>query len=260
MISTKGVQILQRALYKSALCLKRNSPTILSCIGAAGVIATTVIAVKATPKAMAKIQNDSRRNHGGNPYAYSKVEAVQSAWRYYIPATAIGLSTIACIFGSNALNRRQQAALTSAYILLENSYKEYKNKVKGSFGDDADKLIRESIVKDHSIGYKRESADDTELFFEYNYGELFERHREDVLKAEYEFNLLFASRGYATLNDLYELLGLPRTREGEVFGWSLGDDIYECPWVDFEHELVEMEDGMECYIISTSIPPTIDYM
>lgn len=45
----------------------------------------------------------------------------------YSPAVAIGASTIACIMGANALNRRQQVALTSAYALDQNSYKEYKD-------------------------------------------------------------------------------------------------------------------------------------
>ena len=49
--------------------LKKASPTILTCIGAAGVLATAVLAVKATPKADSLIKADSRRNHDGDPYA-----------------------------------------------------------------------------------------------------------------------------------------------------------------------------------------------
>lgn len=50
-----------------------------------------------------------------------------SAWKCYIPTAAFGLSTIACIMGANALNSRKQAALTSAYALINQSYKEYKD-------------------------------------------------------------------------------------------------------------------------------------
>lgn len=96
--------------------LKKASPTILTCIGAVGVVATAVLAVKATPKADGLIKADSRRNHDGNPYAATKLEAVKSCWKCYIPAAATGVATIICIFGANTLNKKQQASLASAYL------------------------------------------------------------------------------------------------------------------------------------------------
>ena len=87
--------------------LKKASPTILTCIGAAGVVATAVLAVKATPKADSLIKADSRRNHDGDPYAATKLEAVKSCWKCYIPAAATGVATIICIFGmAKMLTRR----------------------------------------------------------------------------------------------------------------------------------------------------------
>lgn len=102
--------------------LKKASPTILTCIGAAGVVATAVLAVKATPKADSLIKADSRRNHDGDPYAATKLEAVKSCWKCYIPAAATGVATIICIFGANTLNKKQQASLASAYALVNRSY------------------------------------------------------------------------------------------------------------------------------------------
>lgn len=110
--------------------LKKASPTILTCIGAAGVVATAVLAVKATPKADSLIKADSRRNHDGDPYAATKLEAVKSCWKCYIPAAATGVATIICIFGANTLNKKQQASLASAYALVNRSYSDYKHKLK----------------------------------------------------------------------------------------------------------------------------------
>lgn len=107
--------------------LKKASPTILTCIGAAGVVATAVLAVKATPKADSLIKADSRRNHDGDPYAATKLEAVKSCWKCYIPAAATGVATIICIFGANTLNKKQQASLASAYALVNRSYSDYKH-------------------------------------------------------------------------------------------------------------------------------------
>lgn len=101
---------------------------------------------------------------------------------------------------------------------------------------------------------------DTCLFFEINYGEFFERSKGEVLSAEYRFNMLFIAKGYATLNDFYELLYLQKTDLGERLGWAIGEGMYGCPWIDFTHELVELDDGMECYIINMTFEPSEDYI
>ena len=250
----KGAQILQKACCKSKLYLQRNSPTILSCIGSAGVIATTALAVKVTPKAIRLLE--AAVSEKGEDLTV--LEVIRVAGPSYIPAALVGLSTIACIFGANVLNKRQQAAITSAYMLLENTYKEYQKKVKEMLGDDSDTLIKRSIAKN-----KYREADisppEEQLFYEFNHGEFFERTKEDVLRAEYCFNSLFRSRGYASLNDFYDLLGLPRTEYGDTLGWTYGEGYSECPWVEFEHEPLELEDGMRCYIINMPIQPTINY-
>ena len=250
----KGAQILQQVCCKSKLCLQRNSPTILSCIGSAGVVATAALAVKVTPKAV-RLLEKAVSEKGENLTVF---ETIQIAGPSYIPAALVGLSTIACIFGANVLNKRQQAAITSAYMLLENTYKEYQKKVKEMLGDHSDALIKRSIVKDKS----REidiSPPEEQLFYEFNHGEFFERTKEDVLNAEYRFNLLFRSKGYASLNDFYDLLGLEQTEYGESLGWTYGDGYSGHPWVEFEHEPLELEDGMQCYIINMPIQPTINY-
>lgn len=120
-------QTIQMAIHRSMMLIKKYSPVGLSCIASVGVVITAIAAVKATPKAVMLIHADSERRHDGDPHAYTKTEAIAVAWKCYIPAVAIGASTIACIMGANALNRRQQAALTSAYALVQSSYKEYKD-------------------------------------------------------------------------------------------------------------------------------------
>lgn len=241
---------------KIRLYLQRNSPTIVSCIGAVGVVATTIAAVKATPKALLLIENEKayinkQLEEGGWQTRVDKlttVETIKATWKCYIPTAIIGLSTIICIFGANALNKRQQAAITSAYMLLDNTYKQYKEKVSKLLGDNADTMVKKSIIEDQ--------YSEITLFYEYHYGEFFERRKADVLNAEYQLNLKFASQGYACLNDFFELLGLPITQEGEVIGWSTQEGYSA---IDFEHQLLELDDGMECTIINLPISPSICY-
>jgi hypothetical protein len=98
------------------------------------------------------------------------------------------------------------------------------------------------------------------LFYEYNHGDFFLRTKEEVLSAEYRLNLKFSITGYASLNDFYELLYLPKTDIGASIGWAFGNDLYRYPWIDFTHELVNLEDGMECYVIDMPNPPESDYL
>ena len=119
-------------LSKSKLFLKKNTSTILTCVGATGVIATTVMAVQATPKALTLIKEEETIKGGD----LTKLEKVKVAGPTYIPAAVTGVATIACIFGANVLNKRYQASLISAYALLDTSFKDYKRKLKELYGQE----------------------------------------------------------------------------------------------------------------------------
>lgn len=136
--------------------LKRHSSTILTVMGAIGVGATVVIAVKDTPKAL-RILDEAEQEKGEE---LTVKEKIITAGPVYIPAIAVGVSTIACIFGANALNKRNQAALISAYALLDQSYKDYKRKVSDIYGEDADKKIIEEVTKEELE--PRDNTDDTD--------------------------------------------------------------------------------------------------
>lgn len=259
----KGKQTLQKICHGSKLYLKRNSSTILTCVGAVGVVLTAVTAAKATPKAI-KILEKAREEKGED---LTKLETIVSVSPAYIPAVAIGASTIACIFGANVLNKRHQAALTSAYALVDSSYKKYRTKLKELYGEEADIQIREAIINEEckdidvwapgcgSIDRKGERR-----IFEFN-GRVFESTMESVINAEYHFNRNFSLRGDACLNEFYEFLGLSTTEEGSILGWSCGQLIedYETTWIDFDHRPITLEGGIECFIIETLIEPIIDY-
>ena len=150
--------------------------TLLTCIGAIGVIATSVMAVKATPKAT-RLLEASEEEKGEK---LTKMEMVKIAGPAYIPAVLVGASTIACIFGANILTKHNQASLASAYILLDRSYKEYRNKVNALYGEEADDEVRAKVANDHYDEYEDcdemvvdEEDDDMKLFFDYNTLQMF---------------------------------------------------------------------------------------
>lgn len=248
--------------------LEKHSSTILTCLGAVGVVATAVTAVQATPKALALIeQTRFEKVDDENPVVdaptLTPVEMVQAAWKPYIPSVLIGTATIACLFGANGLNKRQQAALAGAYIFLDQSYKNYKDKVIELLGNDTDTDIQKSIVNDK---LKEEcieppKSDDAILFYEEHYGEFFEKTMLEVQDAEYQLNRKLAIDGEVTLNDFFRFLGLDERKVGDALGWSCETicDSNHPAWIDFEHELVETDDGMECRIINILDQPIVDF-
>lgn len=264
----KQTQTLKQLCGKSKLFLKRAAPTFLTCVASAGVIATSVMAAKATPKALGLVRADSRKNHDGDPYACTKLEAVRSAWRCYIPAFAVGASTIACIIGANALNKRQQIAVASAYALVNNAYQDYKNKVKELYGEEVHQNIIDSIVKDackdahiHCDGYSLEFEDVgepeiTRTFYDSFSQRYFESTIGKVIEAEYHLNRNFMMMGDVSLNDFYHFLGLNETEFGATVGWTVCDGLM---WIDFDHHKTTLDDGMEIFVIDMVFSPRVSW-
>lgn len=244
--------------------IKRNASTILTCVGAAGVVGTAVMAVKATPKALTLIK-DAEEEKGEK---LTKLEVVKIAGTSYIPAIITGAATIACIFGSNVISKHQQAALMSAYALLDSSYKEYRNKVDELYGEEAGEKVRAEIAKDKYTGDEVSGEDGKELFYDFFSGRYFESTKEAVLWAQYEINRALFVNCAAGLNEYYDFLGLPTRSEYNEIGWACGqmEEMYWHPWIEFDHEETVIDgdsdahEGLKCTIIHMPMEPVMGYL
>lgn len=237
--------------------LKKHSPTILSIFAVGGVAGTAYLAVKGAGKS-AKAQEEAAIKKGE---PLTKKERFIVAIPAYIPAVVAGTSTAACIFGANVLNHRQQAAMVSAYALIENSYREYQKKVTEMIGEEGEAAVRHEITKEKveqtEDKIPKTRSEEKLLFFEELSGQYFEATEAEILYAEYHFNRNFVLAGHALLNQLYDWYGLPHTKAGEVLGWDLydGEAFYGYRWVDFEHDKITLDDGLEVYVISMPFAP-----
>ena len=250
---------MNKLLSKSKLFLRRNSSTILTGVGAVGVVVTSVMAVKATPKAL-KLLEDAKQEKGEDLTTF---EVVKTAAPVYIPSVLVGAGTIACIFGANVLNKKQQAALMSAYALLDQSYKDYKKKVDELYGEGSNKEIEQEIAKDkyNESDLSIDDNDGKELFYDAFSERYFRSTMADVLEAEYEVNHIIACECGIYLNGFYELLGIDEVDYGDYLGWSAAElyETYWNSWIEFEHQKVTMDDGLECTIINILTEPTFGF-
>lgn len=239
----------------SQLYLKRNASTILTVVGGVGVVTTTVLAIKATPKALSLL-DDAKQEKGED---LTKLEKVKVTAPVYIPTVISGAATLACIYGANVLNKRQQAGLMSAYALLDNSYKEYKAKVEALYGEGSNEQIKNEIAKDNYED--QEVKNDEQLFYDDFSNRYFISTPTKVMQAEYNVNRDIHMRGWAELNDYYEWLGIEDIEGGDVLGWSEGGnyDYYWQAWVDFNHRTVIMDNGTKYTAIMMFQEPYTGY-
>ena len=238
-------------MNKAQIFLKRNSSLILSIVSGIGVVTTTALAIKATPKALELIKE--KQEEKGEQL--TPIEVIKTAWLPYVPTGISMFGTIACIFGSQYLNMRHQASLVSAYTILDNAYKQYMLKAEEALGEEKALEVKKELIKNYIDADNIDLKHDEHLFFDYQTLRYFYSTFEKVEQAEKELNQQLAATGYASVNDFYNYLGIPGMIYSDRMGWTDEGHYQE---MIFEHQRVEMDDGLECFIIITE-EPLIDY-
>ena len=155
---------LTRAIGKAGLTLKKHSPEILATVGTVGVVASAVMACKATTK-ISEILDDTNdqlntireaANTTELADQYSAEDAkkdttivyVQTGVKFlklYGPAVAVGVASLGCLLGSNRILRKRNGALAAAYTAVDKSFKAYRGRVVERFGEEMDRELRYNI-------------------------------------------------------------------------------------------------------------------
>lgn len=258
--------------HKAGTALRKATPTILTCISAAGVVATAVLTAKATPKALKCIEAAKDAKSAKTGGKLTRMETIGACWQCYAPAAVTGIATIGCIFSANVLNRRQQAALTSAYALVNRQFRDYKNKVKELYGQEAHERIMSSLAVEKPEAPRIYGAmsgkdfdfegvnDEPHLFYDAFSEQYFQATIPQVLLAEYHTNRNFQLMGgEIPLEQFYTFLGLDTPNELKGLSWFVSDYY---TWIDFTHTKAMIDDGIngevECWIIEMEYPPTME--
>lgn len=125
--------------------LRRRAPEVLTGVGIAGMMTTTVLAVKATPEAIRRIEARKKAEHHQKLTA---VQTVQTAWKCYIPAGVTGVVSVTCLIGASVTNGRRNAALATAASLAETSLREYRSKVVETIGEKKEEAILDAVDRE----------------------------------------------------------------------------------------------------------------
>ena len=237
--------------------ISKHSPEILTGIGIAGMVTTTILAVKATPKAIKLIEAEKRAKHVD---ALSPVDTIKTVWKCYIPAAMTGASSIACLIGSNAINAKRNAALTTVYTLSEMARNEYKEKVIETIGEKKERTIKEKVdaerIKRDPVSKKEVIITEkgTTLCYDHVFGRYFKSDIDIINRAMNKINREIVINMYASLNDFYAELGLSPVEMGYDLGWNIDDGT-----IEIEPSSQLADDGTPCLVIDYSVSPKYNY-
>ena len=256
-----------RSLHKVGFKIKKHSPEILVVAGVVGIVASTVMACKATTKVSEIVDetkltidtiHDALENEKQTPEGevYTQEDAnkdmtivyTQTAWKFvklYGPSVALGVASIACMVGSNRILRKRNVALAAAFATVDKSFKEYRGRLIERFGEDLDRELRfnikakeieETVVDENGnetvVTRTVEVADPNAysmysvVFCEGSTGwtKNPELNKLFLIQQQNHANDRLRLNHIVTLNEVYDMLGVPRTAYGQIAGWVWTED------------------------------------
>lgn len=273
-----------RMYNNSKNVVQKHSPEILAGVGVVGVVASTVMACKATMKLNdileeSKETRDKIREVESNPRyeeQYSHEDAkkdlvinyTQTAMKVaklYAPAVILGSASLGCLLASNDILRKRNAALSAAYMTVDKSFKEYRQRVVDRFGEEVEKEIRYNIkaeevtstvvTEDGSETTVTETVKTMDPNLYSDYAKFFDE-ASPYWQKDPEYNLMFLksqqqyatdllrARGRLFLNEVYDMLGIEKTKAGQIVGWvynptnPIGDNFVDFGIFDMSKERV----------------------
>ena len=264
MTKTEIMSTVTRKLNKVGFTIKKHSPEILAFAGGVGVVTSAVMACKATlkvndildeakntvekihevremPEMVDKYTEEDSKKDLAIVYIQTGVKLI----KLYGPSVLLGAASLGCIFTSHKILRKRNMALAAAYATVDRGFKEYRSRVVERFGKELDrelkyniraKEIEEVVVNEDGTQTSVENtveAVDPNVYSEYarfyDDGCLgWSKSSEDnlyFLKCQQNHaNERLQAKGHLFLNEVYDMLGIPRTKAGQVVGWVYDKD------------------------------------
>lgn len=231
----------RKALKAVAKVLRDNSKWLVPAVTGAGLTTTAYLASKATVKAVDEVREDEMR-HGVPENDTERIKnAVRISWEYYIPATLVGLTTLGVVsVGSYSMAKRTVAAVSAA-TLTEKAFTEYRRAVVNEIGEKQERVIREATATKQVIEQPPKEANviivgnKTVTCCELHTGRYFKSDMETIKSALNEINSRILHEYYVTLDEFYELIGLPATTTSCAQGWD-SDRLLELEFATVLHD------------------------
>lgn len=270
---------------RQILTAQKHSPKVMFIAGVVGVATTVVLAARATMKleevldehtdmaAKAEVARDAGlKEYSSSDYQHDMVKlysrTIYKLVKLYGPSIVIGTAAIASLTGAHLVLSRRNVAVTAAYAALDKGYREYRDRVLKEVGPEKEREFRYGL-EDRTIVEETDEGAVTKTIKQISkaggspYARLFDEINSSSWQSEHAYNQLFLrcqqnyandllrARGHVFLNEIYDMLGLQRSKEGAVVGWVL-DGGSSDNFVDFGvfegqnfHEAMRFVNGEE---------------
>lgn len=234
-------------VFRQILIAQKHSPRLLFVGGLVGSVASTVLACKATlglhealddlEYEVHCVKKDLINTEGyRKDLAYVYAKNAFKITKLYAPAVGLGVVSISALTGSHVVLTRRNTAMTAAYAATQKAFDEYRLRVRDALGEEKERDIRHSITLQDQIDEKGKKvkvnvADPSTwsmyaVFFD-EYSRNWQKNPElnrVYIQAQQEYaNHLLHARGHVFLNEVYDMLGVPRRKAGQVVGWAIGN-------------------------------------
>lgn len=245
---------LTKTVAKASLKISKHSPELLLVAGSVGVVATVIVACKKTLKAeeiLDRHHSDMeviKESKEDNSYTEADERketlivyghTIGDMAKLYLPVAALGAVSMGCIFASYGILKKRNLALVAAYNAVSEAYERYKKKVSEEYGEEAGKKLVAKAVADALTETVVDENGEEKLAYkpatEYSeYAKFFDQgscHWEKDPNSNFSFlraqmtyaNNILHSRHHLFLNEVYDMLDIPRTPAGAVVGWVEGN-------------------------------------
>lgn len=254
-------EAVSKAIARQALIAEKHSPALLFGTGIVGMIGSTVLACRATLKSQYILEQaaddlEAAKSLEHRLYTESEIETerkhevsiiyVRTATkigRLYAPAVVLGGASVAALARSHNILNRRNAALTAAYAALDRGFAEYRQRVIDKYGEEEDRHLRYG-AREVKVISEETGKTSTVLRVSDEEPSVYARFFDPLSTSwqkEPEYNLIFLrcqqnfandllrARGHVFLNEVYDMLGIPRSKAGSVVGWIMsreGTDNY----------------------------------
>lgn len=244
MITTRALMVLNnvspkltRVVGRKSLVVKKNAPHIFFVGGIVGVVGSTVLACRATLKltdTLDEIEKDIEQARGTDEdLTRAYIRSGAKLGRLYGPAVGVGVVSIGALSGAHINLTRRNTALMAAYTALQTFHESYRDRVRDELGSVRELDLHQGVVEtkndDGEIAKLRDPnglSPYARMFDEYSsswtkdpeINRIFVKCQQDYM------NDLLRARGHVFLNDVYDALGIERSRAGAVVGWLMNGE------------------------------------
>ena len=265
---------------KPVMLVRKYSPQILTGLGIAGFVGSTIAACKATCEVQDVLDEHKVKMEKvkkiEEDYDYTKNEIIKMKTdifgktsleivKLYAPAAGFAVFGTTCVLGSLGIMQKRNAAIGAAYAFVSGKFGEYRDRVREELGEDKDKefyygLKKETVTVEEvdENGKKKKVKKEVDVVDPTagisKYAKVFDDASQKWVNNA-ELNLAFLREqqnwfnnrlhgfGHVFLNEVYDALGMPRTKAGAIVGWV--DDGDGDGYIDFGIYSIENQENRD---------------